>query len=285
MFVKYTDAVESREKNVEYTDFTVNNAYSPVFYSDRLLHSYIVISGSSQLRNAFADTLAAAMLCSEKGNVPCGVCKNCKKAVKGLHPDIIRISPPEGKKEIPVDTVRAVKAESVIMPNEADSKVFIIESADMMNPSAQNALLKILEEPPRHVRFILTAETPSLLLDTVRSRCAEIRLLSEDTETDEEAASAASDFLKAVKGGDLALAQYAYSLEKLDKTIFPAFIREVKKLAVGQLKSGKLSPSELFRITSAMDDAAVYLKLNVNPVHISGMLCAKLLHEPNMPTK
>lgn len=270
---------------MDHTDFTVNKAYSPVFNADRLLHSYVVISGSIQLRTAFADTLAAAMICGEKGDVPCGVCKNCKKAVKGLHPDIIRVSAPEGKKEIPVDTVRAIKAESVIMPNEADSKVFIIESADMMNPSAQNALLKILEEPPRHVRFILTAETPSLLLDTVRSRCAEIRLSSADTETDEEAASVASDFLIAVKEGDLALAQFAYSLEKLDKAIFSAFIREAKKKAVGLLKDGNISPAELFCITETLDDAAVYLKFNVNPVHISGMLCAKLLHDPDMPTK
>lgn len=270
---------------MDHTDFTVNSAFSPVFKSDRLLHSYIVISGSVQLCSAFASTLAAAMLCGTSGSVPCGVCKNCKKSVRGLHPDIIRIAPPEGKKEIPVDTVRAVRAESIIMPNEADVKVFIIENADMMNASAQNALLKILEEPPRHVRFILTAENPSLLLDTVRSRCAEVRLSSPETESDEEAASAAADFFKALKSGDLALAEFAYSLEKLDKTLFPAFIKEAKLLAVRQLKSGEISAAELFRITDALDNAAVYLKFNVNPVHISGMLCARLLHDPDMPTK
>lgn len=266
-------------------DFTANDAFAPVFKADRLLHSYIIIGSPGPAVKALADTLAAAMICESRDKAPCGGCRSCKKSIRGLHPDIIRISPPNDKKEIPVGTVRDIRAEAVVMPNEADAKVFIIESADFMNASAQNALLKILEEPPRHVRFILLAENPALLLDTVRSRCAEIRLHTAVAQRDEGIAETAKSFFKAIKSGNLPLAQFACTLEKLDRDTFTSFLEEVKAQSVTLLKAGTLSSSELFRINSAVDEAAKYLKFNVNPVHVSGMLCAKLLQPNGMPLK
>ena len=130
---------------MDLSDFKAKDAYKAVFEPSRLLHSYLVCGEDGEDKSALINTLAAAMICESGEKAPCGVCRSCKKSLRGLHPDIIRVTPPEGKREIPIDTVRDVRAEAVVMPNEADRKVFIIEQADLMKEAAQNAFLKTLE--------------------------------------------------------------------------------------------------------------------------------------------
>ena len=118
--------------------------------------------------------LAAGILCENTGSRPCGTCISCRKAEQGVHPDLTVID--EGENELKVDLARRIKAENAIIPNDGARRVTIIRHAQNLNPMAQNALLKELEEPPSHAFFILTAEQPDALLQTVRSRCAKFAL-------------------------------------------------------------------------------------------------------------
>ena len=119
----------------------------------RVSHAYIVASMSEETRREAALRVAAAMLCESGGDRPCGECRHCRKVFSGIHPDVVNIAPgvdDKGRKrrEILVDQVRFVSADAQVMPNEAGVKVYVIHDADLMNPAAQNALLKLLEEPP-----------------------------------------------------------------------------------------------------------------------------------------
>ena len=91
-----------------------------------------------------------------------------------MHPDLSVID--EGENELKVDLARRIKAENAIIPNDGARRVTVIRHAHKLNPMAQNALLKELEEPPAYAFFILTAEQPDALLQTVRSRCTRLAL-------------------------------------------------------------------------------------------------------------
>ena len=141
--------------------------------------------------------LAAGILCENTGSRPCGTCISCRKAEQGVHPDLTVID--EGENELKVDLARRIKAENAIIPNDGARRVTIIRHAQNLNPMAQNALLKELEEPPSHAFFILTAEQPDALLQTVRSRCAKFALEPpRQTVSNEDAAALLAPYLAAL---------------------------------------------------------------------------------------
>jgi len=104
---------------------------------------------------------------------PCGYCRSCRKIESGNHPDIIRIKPSGAF--IKIDQIRGFCDTLAMKPYEARVRVVIISDAHAMNPSASNALLKMLEEPPDSSILILTAYQISDLLPTIVSRCQHIR--------------------------------------------------------------------------------------------------------------
>jgi DNA polymerase-3 subunit delta' len=105
----------------------------------------------------------------------CGTCAACSRIARGMHPDVIRIVKPEDKTSIPVDLVRGLLESSYYRPFEGTKRVGIIEEADLMQPAAQSALLKLLEEPPPASMFVLVTSRPDALLQTVLSRCPRLR--------------------------------------------------------------------------------------------------------------
>ena len=172
---------------------------------ERVSHAYIVASASEEARRETAQRLAAAMLCESGGERPCGECRHCRKVFAGIHPDVISVAPgvdDKGRKrrEILVDQVRFISADAQVMPNEARVKVYVVHDADRMNAAAQNALLKLLEEPPASAAFVLCAANPALLLPTVRSRCVLIRR-NADAAEDEQSAADALALLSALAAG------------------------------------------------------------------------------------
>ena len=98
------------------------------------------------------------------------------KIERGQSPDVTVCEPAEGKKSIGVATVRDIREAAFIMPQELNVRIFIIRSAHLMTTEAQNALLKILEEPPAGVYFFLLCDNSSLLLPTVRSRAPVLKM-------------------------------------------------------------------------------------------------------------
>lgn len=182
-------------KNI--TEFNLSNNLKNEIVSavknKRLPHAVIISSGDYQSRLDFARYLSAASLCDSDSS-PCGECKNCKKVFSEIHPDVQFFEREKDKKEFSVKIVRDfIKPEAFVKPNEADGRVFIIKDAETMNASAQNAFLKILEEPPKGVRFIICCDNALSLLETIRSRATVYSLNYENTfsESDEKSRSLA----------------------------------------------------------------------------------------------
>jgi len=152
----------------------MNEKYLPEGFSNNSrLHAYLFISPDAKIRRDTAVKAAKSVLCDNcsENAVPCGKCPNCVKMDAGTHPDCFFIGA-DGEKT-GVDDVRKIENEAYLATNEASRKVFVLENADKYSVQSQNALLKIIEEPPKNVIFILTASSKNSLLPTVRSRvCA-----------------------------------------------------------------------------------------------------------------
>ena len=122
-------------------------------------------------KHLLASRFIAATMCRDHG---CGKCRTCELIEKGIHPDVLRVGPAEGKKSIGVEEIRELKKEAYKTPVEADLRFILIDEADKMTVQAQNALLLILEEPPETTVFVLFSETREALLPTVLSRTATV---------------------------------------------------------------------------------------------------------------
>ncbi len=141
----------------------------------RIPHAILIEGDYGTGKHTLAKFLTRAIVCSEEGS-PCGNCHNCHLANIDSHPDIAIISAEDGKKSITVSQIRDLRNEAYIKPHQAQKRVFVIDGADTMNEQSQNALLKVLEEPPSAVMFVLIAENKSSLLDTINSRCVTLTL-------------------------------------------------------------------------------------------------------------
>ena len=143
-------------------------------------HFYLISGPKGSGKHTLARLLAAAILC-QNPNRPCGVCHVCRKVLENTHPDFITVDDPE-KKTVTVDLIRQTIADIYVQPNESDHKIYLFPRAQDMGIPSQNALLKVLEEPPKYGVFILLTDNPERLLPTVRSRCTllQMRALSED---------------------------------------------------------------------------------------------------------
>ena len=146
---------------------------SAAFDSGRIAHSYLLCGPEGSGKHTLARSMAAAMQCTGHGALPCGVCTACRKVLAGQHPDVITVNDPEHKL-IAVDVIRRMRADMFIRPNEGRRKIYILDQ-DMGEPS-QNALLKILEEPPDYGVFLILTPNAEKMLATIRSRCAELKL-------------------------------------------------------------------------------------------------------------
>ena len=143
------------------------NLISSMITNKKIPHA-ILIEGEQGLgKKTLANFIAKACLCSEAE--PCLNCKTCHLIDIGSHPDMQTILPDGAA--IKVEQIRQLRVEAFMTPLAADGRVFVIDTAHLMNPAAQNAFLKVLEEPPKGVTFILLAKSASLLLETIRSRC------------------------------------------------------------------------------------------------------------------
>ena len=133
----------------------------------------MILSGQGDLARA-ARFAAAAMEC-QGGDPPCGGCPACRKVLRDIHPDVITVRDPDHK-NIVIEVLRSVRADAYILPNEGRRKVYLFPDCALLDPKAQNVLLKVLEEGPPHAAFLFCAESSAQLLPTIRSRCVEWRL-------------------------------------------------------------------------------------------------------------
>ena len=149
----------------------------------------VILTGEGDKPSA-ARFIAAAHLCRGEGERPCLRCNACRKVMEGIHPDVTEVKDAD-RKELAVDTVRALRQDVYIRPNEGERKVYLFTDCAQLNERDQNVLLKIVEEGPPYAAFVFCADTLHALLPTIRSRCVELRLDGgEETPGEDEAAAA-----------------------------------------------------------------------------------------------
>ena len=202
---------------------TINNLTE----SGRLPHA-VILEGGGESALKLATYLSAFAVCSGETK-PCGKCKNCQNALNKTHADISYVYPEGSRKSktLSIDQLRELIKDAYIMPNDSDSKVYIFENADsVFSEVVQNAFLKLLEEPPAGVYFILLCQSAKGLLPTIISRCSLINLGSE-AEISSEAKAAAEkivDGILSLKEYDLLLALKALG----DKSLSDDILKSVK---------------------------------------------------------
>lgn len=151
---------------------------------NRLPHAVLLEGGNERELLALAQEIAQIAVCQGNQKKPCGQCSHCKKARSDNHPDIITVEERDKKrKTLSVDLMRWVREDAIVKPNEADRKVYVIPKSGTMTREAQNALLKLLEEPPAYGMFLLLCTRATELLPTIRSRTQRYALSQEETLT------------------------------------------------------------------------------------------------------
>lgn len=284
--------------------FDLNNSLeksiSATLHSKRFPHAAILEGGSTQDRMHLAQKIAMALVCSSGGIVPCGECANCKKAAANSHADILLYSVEDKPKAFKVDIVREIRGKAYIVPNEADRKVFILENSHTMGVEGQNAILKILEEPPAYVNFILLCSSKSGFLPTVLSRSAVYNLgqaysSENDTLPKEKILEAAIEVAKAVTAlDDIEIVKAAAVFEK-DKNLLRAALPVIQEIFAAALRikysaqdgeddfgsipaelSAKLSRRSLLALIETADALMSSMQLNANHSLMVTALCTKL---------
>lgn len=184
-------------ENLSVTE-SFKNSIVPAIKASKLSHALIFEGTDEDTRLSAAKEVASALVCKGEDK-PCKICSSCVKAAKNSHPDIHILYKEKDSTMIKVDSVRQIKTQALRLPNEGAKSVFIISEAQYMNPQAQNALLKIFEEPSPYVCFILTCSSKSSLLDTVISRATSYTLGEEisakDNEEDSKAVLMATELI------------------------------------------------------------------------------------------
>ena len=250
-------------------------------------HAHIISSSSREDAISVARQLAGAAVCLSGQEVPCGVCRGCRKAAAGVHPDIIPVlrQPDRNgnlRRELTVDQIRELAADAQVLPNESERKAYILEEADLMNLNAQNAALKLLEEPPATAIFLLCVTNAQLLLETIRSRCRILNVAGGEEAADDEIRKLADGFLSAVRSGDR-IRVYRWlaknELNKLDLTsaFLEASSQKTADMLCGRASCGNLTPEQQMHLYRLLSQCSDYLKVNVNPKHIFSMLAAEAL--------
>ena len=248
----------------------------------RLSHAYILSAPGREEGLDMARSLAADVLCSRGEGRACGLCRDCRKAAAGTHPDITlvsRLTDDRGreKKNIMVDQIRALVADSQVLPNEAERKVYVIDQAELMNEEAQNAALKLLEEPPARLTILLCTANAHSLLPTVRSRCVEIHSEKGEAEGSEESALLAEEYLSCLGSGDSwRLCGFCMSHEGMDGAALLSFLQALERAVVdrlcGRAPMGGLESAQLGALCALIDRCRSYLRVNTGVKHIFGLL-------------
>lgn len=149
-------------------------------HQNRLAHAYLFTGDEAIGKRSFGIRLAQTLTCetppAHDEPDSCGECRSCRQIEQGSHPDFLLIEPDADKAnpQISIDRVRDVEHHVIYRPLISPYKICLIDQADRLTPSAANALLKTLEEPPDHSLFLLITSRPAALLATVRSRCLRV---------------------------------------------------------------------------------------------------------------
>ncbi|MBO7195750.1 MAG: AAA family ATPase [Clostridia bacterium] len=172
--------------------------------SNTLPHAFLISGQSGSGKSTLATELAAALNCIDghSGMLPCGKCNNCRRIYDGNYPDVKILAKKKDKATLGVEAVKDFREDMFLSSTESENKIYIIDDAECMTPEAQNALLKVLEEPPKAVRIILLATECDRILTTIKSRAQYIAMGRFDDEALAEKLLATSAEARAMKAAD-----------------------------------------------------------------------------------
>jgi len=162
----------------------IDTILNGIVRSQRIAHAYLFLSGNPSTKLEVALRFARTLNCTE-ADPPCENCPHCKKALKGVHPDILVLE--KSSASIKIEQIRALKELTRYGPSEGRWQVLIVSEADALTSEAANSFLKLLEEPPARVIFILVCHREEGLPATILSRCQKVIFPEGDLEIDKEA--------------------------------------------------------------------------------------------------
>ena len=247
-------------------------------------------------RLAAARFAASAFQCAgPERDRPCGVCPACRKVREDIHPDVSTVRDEEHK-FIAVDVIREVRKDAYIRPNEGERKVYLFPDCALLTEQDQNVLLKLVEEGPPYAAFLFCAENPAAVLQTLRSRCVELKLqpkAPQGREEDEEGEALCRCLLRRKRGS---AAELAVRLEKkkLSRENLSALLERSEALlsqalvltyggtagdgdrALAEELGKRLTKTQLVRTIELMKQYRRECGYNVGPGHVLGALAAEL---------
>lgn len=271
---------------------SLKSALSSAICSGHFPHASIL--EDEDLERAFktAQEVARTLICTGKDK-PCGKCSACIKALNDSHPDIKVFRCTGSPKTFGVDLVRQIRSDAYIVPNEADKKIYILETDRNMTSAAQNALLKVLEEPPKNVCFILLTPERNTFLQTVLSRCVIFSQVGA-RKTSEEVKNAAIKLANALtKPNEYSLLEATSEFEK-NKELLKETLIEIKEIfrasiliKVGGKYSGEyldegralslnFTAPALLKLIECVDETLLSIERNENYNLLLTRLCAEM---------
>lgn len=269
-----------------------------------LSHALLITGGGD--RTALARYAAAAMECSHRGARPCGECSGCRKVLRDIHPDVVTVRD-DAHRQIAADVVRTVRSDAWIQPNEGARKVYLFPDCSLLTERDQNILLKVVEEGPPYAAFLFCAENGAAVLQTLRSRCVELKLRPGGEEVEAarmlsappsaaDPALMGAELCRRIAAGRGAVVEFAARAERkrLDREELgqvliwcrEAFAAALLSLygqqpeeayrEIGRYLASTLTKRRLAFTIDIMGKYAAECQWNIGPGHILGALAAEL---------
>lgn len=257
---------------------------------NRVPHAVAFEGSDQEALNKAAMRISMWAVCKSASDKPCLQCAACQKMKSGNHPDVYTAKTEGKKNAVKISEIRAICADSVFKPNESDCKVYIIPSADKMEAAPQNAFLKLMEEPPQSMLFVLLCENSAGLLQTIRSRCSVFKIGGYGVEA--EAQTLANDIALALcRPKEIRLVYACAALDERQKALkaLDALSEIVRAAAVygitGTTDGGNdlarelslnIKKRGLVRIQSVISESKDYINRNVGLTLVSAALSVNL---------
>ena len=257
----------------------------------RLPHALIIESSDPSKAERLAIFLSMYAVCGNEQR-PCGVCKNCLNAKSGNHSDITYLKLAPKKTVYSVEQLRELIKDAYIMPNEAAAKVYIFRDCDNLFPElTQNTFLKLAEEPPQNVLFILICNNAQRLLETIRSRFTTIRLRGDEQFDDNAAAAAEKIALGIIENREYPLLKALNALK--DKEAAPQILaalrlslrdalamlsggNPLKNAQTARVLASRLTRKKIIEMIELCVSSSYKLKQNVNINLLTTWMCGEL---------